>query len=150
MWFGFWFRVQLATQESGIWENLFVSFIFRGIVVGNPFEVVVWCLAVTTFFIDLGEEIAADSLLQKGRAADPPESGVALSMFAPKSQQLIIAPSSFCATVQFVYIAVGSTSGTRQSQPAVRQGSAIRMNRTVLTPPVLFQRFYFCCGMLAL
>jgi geranylgeranylglycerol-phosphate geranylgeranyltransferase len=59
-------------KRSGIWGNLFVAFsvgmtfIFGGIVVGNPFEVVVWYLAVTTFFIDLGEEIAADSLDVEG------------------------------------------------------------------------------------
>jgi geranylgeranylglycerol-phosphate geranylgeranyltransferase len=59
-------------KRSGIWGNLFVAFsvgmtfIFGGIVVGNPFEVVVWYLAITTFLIDLGEEIAADSLDVEG------------------------------------------------------------------------------------
>jgi len=55
-------------KRTGIWGNLFVAFsvgmtfIFGGIAVGNPFEVVVWYLAVTTFLVDLGEEIAADAL----------------------------------------------------------------------------------------
>ncbi|RPH38142.1 prenyltransferase [bacterium] len=59
-------------KRTGVWGNLFVAFsvgmtfIFGGIVVGNPFEVVVWYLAVTTFLIDLGEEIAADALDVEG------------------------------------------------------------------------------------
>ncbi len=59
-------------KRTGIWGNLFVAFsvgmtfIFGGIAVGNPFEVVVWYLAVTTFLIDLGEEIAADALDVEG------------------------------------------------------------------------------------
>lgn len=59
-------------KKSGLFGNLFVgfsvgmTFVFGGIVVGNPFEAVVWFLAVTTMFIDLGEEIAADSLDVEG------------------------------------------------------------------------------------
>jgi geranylgeranylglycerol-phosphate geranylgeranyltransferase len=59
-------------KRTGIWGNLFVAFsvgmtfIFGGIAVGNPFEVVVWYLAVTTFLVDLGEEIAADALDVEG------------------------------------------------------------------------------------
>jgi geranylgeranylglycerol-phosphate geranylgeranyltransferase len=59
-------------KRTGIWGNLFVAFsvgmtfIFGGIVVGNPFDVVVWYLALTTFFVDLGEEIAADALDVEG------------------------------------------------------------------------------------
>ncbi len=59
-------------KRTGVWGNLFVAFsvgmtfIFGGIAVGQPFEVVVWYLALTAFFIDLGEEIAADSLDVEG------------------------------------------------------------------------------------
>jgi geranylgeranylglycerol-phosphate geranylgeranyltransferase len=59
-------------KRTGIWGNLFVAFsvgmtfIFGGIAVGNPFEVVVWYLAITTFLVDLGEEIAADALDVEG------------------------------------------------------------------------------------
>jgi geranylgeranylglycerol-phosphate geranylgeranyltransferase len=59
-------------KRAGLWGNLFVAFsvgmtfIFGGIVAGHPFEVVVWYLAVTTFLIDLGEEIAADALDVEG------------------------------------------------------------------------------------
>lgn len=73
--FGVWlvgFLYNWRLKRTGIWGNLFVAFsvgmtfIFGGIVAGNPFEVVVWYLAVTTFLIDLGEEIAADSLDVEG------------------------------------------------------------------------------------
>jgi geranylgeranylglycerol-phosphate geranylgeranyltransferase len=59
-------------KKSGLLGNLFVgfsvgmTFVFGGIVVGNPFEEVVWFLAVTTLLVDLGEEIAADSLDVEG------------------------------------------------------------------------------------
>jgi geranylgeranylglycerol-phosphate geranylgeranyltransferase len=59
-------------KKSGLFGNLFVgfsvgmTFVFGGIVVANPFERVVWFLAVTTMLIDLGEEIAADSLDVEG------------------------------------------------------------------------------------
>ncbi len=59
-------------KKSGLLGNLFVgfsvamTFIFGGIVVGNPFEEIVWYLAITTMLVDLGEEIAADSLDVEG------------------------------------------------------------------------------------
>lgn len=59
-------------KKSGLFGNLFVgfsvgtTFVFGGIVVGNPFEEVVWFLAIMTMLIDLGEEIAADSLDVEG------------------------------------------------------------------------------------
>jgi geranylgeranylglycerol-phosphate geranylgeranyltransferase len=55
-------------KQTGATGNFFVAFsvattfIFGGIVVGNPTEAIVWYLALTAFLIDLGEEIAADSL----------------------------------------------------------------------------------------
>jgi geranylgeranylglycerol-phosphate geranylgeranyltransferase len=59
-------------KKVGLIGNLFVgfsvgmTFIFGGLVVGNPFEAVVWYLAITTMLVDLGEEIAADSLDVEG------------------------------------------------------------------------------------
>ncbi|NTW10606.1 MAG: UbiA family prenyltransferase, partial [Chlorobiaceae bacterium] len=59
-------------KKSGFIGNLFVgfsvgmTFIFGGIVVGNPFEEVVWFLALMTMLVDLGEEIAADALDLEG------------------------------------------------------------------------------------
>jgi geranylgeranylglycerol-phosphate geranylgeranyltransferase len=76
--FGVWgvgFLYNWRFKKSGLWGNLVVAFsvgmtfIFGGIVVGNPFEVVVWYLAVTAFLIDLGEEIAADALDMEGDRA---------------------------------------------------------------------------------
>jgi geranylgeranylglycerol-phosphate geranylgeranyltransferase len=59
-------------KKTGLWGNLFVgfsvgmTFIVGGIIVGNPFEITVWYFALTTMFVDLGEEIAADSLDVEG------------------------------------------------------------------------------------
>ncbi|NHQ60000.1 UbiA family prenyltransferase [Chlorobium sp. BLA1] len=59
-------------KKSGIIGNLIVgfsvgmTFVFGGIMVGNPFEKIVWFLALTTMFVDLGEEIAADALDVEG------------------------------------------------------------------------------------
>jgi geranylgeranylglycerol-phosphate geranylgeranyltransferase len=59
-------------KKFGLIGNLVVgfsvgmTFVFGGIAVGNPYEKVVWFLAVTTMFVDLGEEIAADALDVEG------------------------------------------------------------------------------------
>jgi geranylgeranylglycerol-phosphate geranylgeranyltransferase len=59
-------------KKTGLWGNLLVgfsvgmTFILGGVIVGNPFEMAVWYFALTTMFIDLGEEIAADSLDVEG------------------------------------------------------------------------------------
>ncbi len=59
-------------KRNGLLGNLFVAFsvgmtfIYGGIVAGNASEAVVWYLAVTTFLVDLGEEIAADALDVEG------------------------------------------------------------------------------------
>lgn len=55
-------------KRMGLFGNLMVSssvaitFIFGGIIVGNPWNVIVWSFAFIAFFIDLGEEIASDAL----------------------------------------------------------------------------------------
>jgi geranylgeranylglycerol-phosphate geranylgeranyltransferase len=59
-------------KKSGLIGNLLVgfsvgmTFVFGGIAVGNPFEEVVWFLALMTMGVDLGEEIAADALDVEG------------------------------------------------------------------------------------
>jgi geranylgeranylglycerol-phosphate geranylgeranyltransferase len=59
-------------KRSGLLGNLMVSFsvgmtfIFGGIVVGLPFEKIVWYFALLAMLIDLGEEIAADALDAEG------------------------------------------------------------------------------------
>ncbi len=59
-------------KRTGLWGNLAVAFsvgvtfIVGGVIVDRPFEPVVWYLAVTAFFVDLGEEIAADALDVEG------------------------------------------------------------------------------------
>ena len=59
-------------KEAGLLGNLMVcfsvafTFIFGGIVVGEPWNKVVWCFAAMAFFIDLGEEIAGDAMDMEG------------------------------------------------------------------------------------
>ncbi|EAT60096.1 UbiA family prenyltransferase [Chlorobium ferrooxidans] len=59
-------------KKSGLIGNLIVgfsvgmSFVFGGITVGQPYEKIVWFLALTTMIVDLGEEIAADALDVEG------------------------------------------------------------------------------------
>jgi geranylgeranylglycerol-phosphate geranylgeranyltransferase len=54
-------------KKTGLAGNLMVSFsvgmtfIYGGIIVGKPFEPVVWFFAVLALLINLGEEIAADA-----------------------------------------------------------------------------------------
>ncbi len=62
-------------KKSGLLGNVMVAFsvgttfVFGGLVVGNPGEAIVWYLAVTTMLVDLGEEIAADALDVEGDRA---------------------------------------------------------------------------------
>ena len=59
-------------KESGLPGNLMVAFsvsftfLFGGITVGEPWNVVVWCFAAMAFLIDLGEEIAGDAMDMAG------------------------------------------------------------------------------------
>ena len=39
-----------------------MTFVFGGIAVGKPFEIIVWFFAIITMLIDLGEEIAANAM----------------------------------------------------------------------------------------
>lgn len=54
-------------KRVGLFGNLMVScsvaitFIFGGIIVGNPWNIILWIFAFIAFFIDLGEEIASDA-----------------------------------------------------------------------------------------
>jgi geranylgeranylglycerol-phosphate geranylgeranyltransferase len=71
----FWiigFLYNWKLKRTGLMGNLMVStsvaitFIFGGIVVGNPWNIVVWAFSAIAFFIDLGEEIAADAMDMEG------------------------------------------------------------------------------------
>jgi geranylgeranylglycerol-phosphate geranylgeranyltransferase len=59
-------------KKAGLWGNLMVSFsvgmtfLFGGISVGQFFEPAVWFFALLSFFINLGEEIAADAMDLEG------------------------------------------------------------------------------------
>lgn len=71
----FWiigFMYNWKLKRTGLLGNLLVSssvaitFIFGGIVVGNPWNPVVWCFSAIAFFIDLGQEIGVDALDMEG------------------------------------------------------------------------------------
>ena len=55
-------------KKAGFIGNLMVSFsvgmtfVFGGIAVDKPFEIIVWYFAIIVMLIDLGEEIAADAM----------------------------------------------------------------------------------------
>jgi geranylgeranylglycerol-phosphate geranylgeranyltransferase len=55
-------------KKAGFIGNVMVSFsvgmtfVFGGIAVDKPFEIIVWFFAIITMLIDLGEEIAADAM----------------------------------------------------------------------------------------
>lgn len=76
-------------KKTGLPGNLMVSlsvgmtFIYGGIVVGKPFEAIVWYFGLLVFLIDLGEEIAADAM---DIAGDRLSSSRSLAIrFGPKS-----------------------------------------------------------------
>jgi len=59
-------------KKSGLYGNLMVSFsvgmtfIYGGLTVGLPFNKIAWFFGIIAALIDLGEEIAADSMDMKG------------------------------------------------------------------------------------
>lgn len=59
-------------KKAGFLGNLMVSFsvgmtfVYGGIVVGKPFEKIVWFFAILALLIDLGEEIAGDAMDLEG------------------------------------------------------------------------------------
>ncbi len=71
----FWvigFLYNWKLKETGLLGNFMVScsvaitFIFGGIVVGEPLNKIVWFFSFIVFFIDLGEEIASDAMDEEG------------------------------------------------------------------------------------
>jgi geranylgeranylglycerol-phosphate geranylgeranyltransferase len=68
------FRYDWKFKKNGFLGNIMVSFsvgmtfIYGGISVGLPFNKIVWFMAAVVALIDLGEEIAADSMDMQGDA----------------------------------------------------------------------------------
>ncbi len=89
-------------KKTGLWGNLFVgfsvgmTFILGGIIVGNPFNASVWYFALTTMFVDLGEEIAADSLDVEG---DRKTGSRSLAVLFGPQRSMRIAASIFALVV---------------------------------------------------
>ncbi|NLE02671.1 MAG: UbiA family prenyltransferase [Fibrobacter sp.] len=89
-------------KKTGIWGNLLVcisvgmTFIYGGITVGYPFDKMVWYFAVLALFIDLGEEIAADSLDIEG---DKKSGSSSLAVLLGPVKSMRIAAGIFCLVV---------------------------------------------------
>ncbi|MCK9150873.1 UbiA family prenyltransferase [Methanobacterium alcaliphilum] len=66
------FSYNWKLKRTGFLGNLLVSssvamtFIFGGLVIGNPWNIAVWIFSAIAFLIDLGEEIAADAMDMEG------------------------------------------------------------------------------------
>jgi geranylgeranylglycerol-phosphate geranylgeranyltransferase len=99
-------------KRSGLLGNLFVAFsvgmtfIFGGIVVDHPFEVLVWYLALITFCVDLGEEIAADALDVEGDRRSGSRS-LAVVIGAQKAMQVAAGVFGFVVVASFVPFILG-------------------------------------------
>ena len=72
---GFLYNWKFKKPVSGnllVCISVGMTFIYGGITVGYPFDKMVWYFAVLALFIDLGEEIAADSLDIEGDKKSAP------------------------------------------------------------------------------
>lgn len=89
-------------KRTGLAGNLMVSFsvgmtfIFGGIVVGHPTDIVVWWFGILAMLIDLGEEIAADAMDFKGDALIGSRS---LAIVLGPRKALVISAGIFCTVV---------------------------------------------------
>ena len=89
-------------KRTGLIGNLMVAFsvgstfVFGGIVVGHPTDIVVWWFGVIAFLMDLGEEIAADAMDMEGDALIGSRS---LAIVLGQRKALMISGSLFSALV---------------------------------------------------
>lgn len=89
-------------KRAGLVGNLMVSFsvgmtfIFGGIVVGHPTDIVVWWFGVVAMLINLGEEIAADALDIEG---DRLIGSRSLAIVLGPRKALAISAGIFCMVV---------------------------------------------------
>lgn len=89
-------------KKAGFIGNLMVSFsvgmtfIFGGIAVNKPFEIIVWFFAVIVMLIDLGEEIAADAMDIEG---DSQAGSRSLALVLGREKALKISGATFLLVV---------------------------------------------------
>jgi len=108
-------------KKRGLFGNLMVSssvaitFIFGGIIVGNPWNVIVWSFAFIAFFINLGEEIASDALDMKG---DEKINSKSIAINMGMANALKISSVLFCIVpfISFIPIFPGFYNGIISSQ----------------------------------
>jgi len=96
-------------KKTGLPGNLMVSssvaitFIFGGIVVGQPWNMAVWCFGLLAFFVDLGEEIAADAMDMVG---DKKIYSNSIALTKGRENALKIAASMFAIVIVASFIPV--------------------------------------------
>lgn len=96
-------------KEAGLLGNLMVSssvaitFILGGMVVGDPWNKIVWCFALMAFFIDLGEEIAGDAMDIEG---DKKRGSRSIAIVKGRSFALVISGLLFSLVVLISFIPV--------------------------------------------
>jgi geranylgeranylglycerol-phosphate geranylgeranyltransferase len=96
-------------KEAGLPGNLMVSasvaitFILGGMVVGEPWNKIVWCFALIGFFIDLGEEIAGDAMDIEG---DKKRGSKSIAILRGRGFALVISSLLFGLVVLISFIPV--------------------------------------------
>jgi len=96
-------------KEAGLLGNLMVSssvaitFILGGMVVGDPWNKIVWCFVLMAFFIDLGEEIAGDAMDIEG---DKKRGSRSIAIVKGRSFALVISGLLFSLVVLISFIPV--------------------------------------------
>jgi geranylgeranylglycerol-phosphate geranylgeranyltransferase len=106
----FWiigFLYNWKLKETGLLGNIMVScsvaitFIFGGIAVEQPWNKVVWSFSFIVFFIDLGEEIAADVMDEKG---DQKRKSKSIAIRKGKDYTLRLSSALFMAVIIISFI----------------------------------------------
>lgn len=96
-------------KEAGLFGNLMVSssvaitFILGGMVVGEPWDKIVWCFALIGFFFDLGEEIAGDAMDIEG---DKKRGSRSVAIIKGRNFALVISSLFFSIVILLSFIPV--------------------------------------------
>lgn len=106
---GIGFLYNWKYKETGLLGNLMVSastavtFILGGLIVGEPWNKIVWTAAFIGFFLDLGEEIGADAMDMEG---DKRRKSRSIALVRGKPLAIRISGSLFFLVVLISYIPV--------------------------------------------
>ncbi|MBE0682975.1 MAG: UbiA family prenyltransferase [Anaerolineales bacterium] len=106
---GIGFLYNWKFKAAGLLGNLMVSasvaitFILGGMIVGGPWNKIVWCFALIGFFLDLGEEIAGDAMDMEG---DKQRGSKSIALVYGRSVALTLSASFFGLVVLISFIPV--------------------------------------------